>query len=207
VAQAVLAGFLDRTNIVKLLAHTDDTEALVKIQQAQGIVGGQLLDADVRNAANLEDGRVLLRQRQKSSVTAAAAASATGGGASGGASAAKAAAAPAAAAGGGSAGAGAGGGGGDGGRGGGAQGDSAPEGRAPQRSADRELFARVASAVYGCIPPGSRATRDTVKPVLTVKAQIREVCVCVGWFEIPRVALLPGGWMRTADQTTSLVSG
>ena len=47
-SESVLAGYLDKTNIVRLLAACHDEEALVKIQQMQGVINRNLSAQDGR---------------------------------------------------------------------------------------------------------------------------------------------------------------
>jgi len=110
--QGVLCGYLKKTSIIKLLAEAEDDEALVKIQQMQGVVAKDLSHEDVRSVT---PGQPAANNNQQTTAT------------------------------------------------------SAP---VPVR---REIYARVGSAVYGCA--SSRTARALVKPVLTVKAQVREMYV------------------------------
>jgi len=119
----VLAGFLAKTNIVRLLSANDESEALVKIQQMQGVINRQLKDTDGRqlvtdgptNTSPMSLRNSTLQTEQLSSRSTST----------------------------------------------------------PTKTPPRELYARVGSAVFGSSK--SRLARNLIKPVMTVRAQIREM--------------------------------
>ena len=111
--QAVLGGFLAGTTVVHHLAQANDEEALVQIQQMQGVISSDLASIDGRTA---DSGSIVNPQESKNGAAAA-----------------------------------------------------------KDMPVQREIYARVGSAVYGCSE--SRTGKATLKPVLTVKAQIREMFV------------------------------
>ena len=129
--QAILAGFLDKTNIVDLIRHADDDEALIKIQQMHGFVTANIANADIRDAHPI-DGRAVLKEHRE--IEANETSSTTK-----------------------------------------SKINVVEESKDGNKCVAREIFARVGSALFGCIPPGSRTNQESLKNVLTIKAQIREM--------------------------------